>query len=228
MRSIIKFPHRELSASGSVDDNAGRDAVVLLHGLFATRRSMAKAQRRLLDAGYLAINWGYPTFVQKLERFAKPLVSMLNQLENDEHIRSVSFLTHSFGAIVTRYVLNQLSFQKARRVVMLAPPNAGSSLTKIKLGPFRYLCPTIDDISLKEDSLANRLGSPESVEVGIIAAKSDFVVPLASTNLTDQADHCVVASTHFALPNNEDALSKALNFLRFGKFVEAAPLARAA
>ena len=179
---------------------------------------MTKMQTLLQESGYLVVNWGYPTFLQRIQKFAQPLSDLIGGMEEDEGIRSVSFVTHSFGAIVIRYILNQFSFAKVQRAVMLAPPNGGSQLTRFKLGPFRYLCPSIADISLSKDSLANQLGSPESIEVGVIAADSDFVVPISNTKLPNQADHCVVASSHFALPYNQEAQAKSLNFLRYGRF----------
>ncbi|MCR9296247.1 MAG: alpha/beta hydrolase [bacterium] len=196
----------------------GWDAVVLLHGLFATRRSMRKAQSLLEHNGYLAINWGYSTFRKTIDCHADSLLPILRRLSQDEHIRSINFLAHSFGSIILRYALQLESIAKTRRAVMLAPPNSGSPLAKYSVGPFARLFPIIGQISEAPDSLPNRLRPPGDLDVGIIAASSDFIVRVRNTFLQTQSDHCVVPSTHFELPNHEGALAKSIQFLTNGCF----------
>jgi hypothetical protein len=109
-------------------------------------------------------------------------------------------------------------FAKVKRFVMLAPPNRGSHLTRIKLGPFVWCVPSIADLSEAPDSLPNRLNTLNCVEIGVIAASRDFVVPVANTSLENQRDHCVIPSSHFRLPSDKLAVRQVLSFLQTGQF----------
>ncbi len=203
--------------------NAGWDAVVLLHGLFATRRSMLKAQRRLEQHGYLVINWGYSTLRKSIDCHAGAILPLLHRLADDDHIRSINFLAHSFGGIIVRYALQIEPIAKLRRAVMLAPPNSGTPLAKYSVGPFARLFPIIGQISEAPDSLPNRLQPPQGLDIGVIAASADRIVRVRNTFLKTQLDHCVVPATHFELPNHEQALSKSIQFLTSGCFESPSP-----
>lgn len=221
MSLIISHPSCNAASSS--------DAVVLIHGLFATTRSMRTAKLYLERAGYLAINWGYPTLWRSTEQHAHSLLPKLRELEQDPSISTISFLTHSMGGILARYALQLGEFAKARRMVMLAPPNGGSHLASISLGPLSRVLPAIAELSEAPDSLPNRLLEPSHIEIGIIAASSDFIVRVAKTILANQRDHCVVEANHFELPHHEEALQKSIQFLRCGRFdpVHVASLAAA-
>lgn len=192
--------------------------IVLLHGLFATRRSMNKLERRLSAVGYQVVNWGYRTLWRSTEEHVQQLLRTVRGLQNDANVQSISFVTHSMGGILARCALHYGNARKIKRIVMLAPPNSGSQLTRISLGPFSWCCPTIADLSESPDSLPNRLTNHRDVEFGVIAALRDFVVPLENTRLPNQRDHCVIPTTHFQLPNNEAAVNQVLHFLSVGSF----------
>lgn len=194
------------------------DVVVLLHGLFATRRSMQTAKARLEDSGFKVINWGYPTFWRPIERLAAELLPTISQLQSEPTVHSINFVTHSMGGILVRYALQFANIAKIHRVVMLAPPNGGSHLTRVSLGPFRRFLPAIAELTESTDSLPNRLVAPQGVEFGVIAAEEDFVVKVPNTHLANQKDHCVLPTTHFALPKHEEALKKVIRFLNCGYF----------
>ncbi len=211
----------------TLNSDSQHDAVVLLHGLFATRRSMATAKACLEERGYLVINWGYSTLLKSIDHHARSLVSTLEALQANDQVRTINFLTHSMGGILARYALHVKNSPKTHRIVMLAPPNTGSPLTRISLGPFARFFPAISQLSEAPDSLPNRLSIPNHIEVGIIAASSDFIVRVANTILPNQRDHCVIPTTHFALPHHTDALHKSLNFLATGRFHNEAELAAA-
>jgi triacylglycerol lipase len=195
-----------------------KHVVVLLHGLFATRRSMRNVAVRLEQSGYQVVNWGYPTLWRSVEQHAAALLPVLGALEDDPDTESISFLTHSMGGILARYTLQQKRFDKIHRMVMLAPPNGGSRLAGISLGPLTRVLPAIAQLSEAPDSLPNRLLEPGDIEIGIIAASSDFIVRLANTALPNQRDHCVIESNHFELPRHAEAIRKAIQFLQCGRF----------
>lgn len=234
--STLMYAARKLSVkcSGTIignqvwtpsDTPPGRQVVVLLHGLFATTRSMCKAAEHLENLGFDVINWGYPTLWRTIESHARRLLPTLQELERDTGVQSISFVTHSFGGILARYVIDIGDFHKLHRMVMLAPPNAGSHLTKLSLGPFRRFLPAIAELSETPQSLPNRLRPPEGIEIGVIAASADFIVRVANTRLASQREHCVVKATHFQLPHLDEVLVKAAHFLTAGSF-QTIPLAR--
>lgn len=197
---------------------APTESVVLLHGLFASRRSMRKLERTVTAAGYQVINWGYRTFGRTTEQHVAQLLKTVRTLQEDPDVDSINFVTHSMGGILARCAVHLGGSRKVKRIVMLAPPNSGSQLTRISLGPFAWLCPAIADLSEAPDSLPNRLSNREDVEIGVIAALRDFVVNLANTQLPDQRDHCIIPTTHFRLPSNEAAVNQVLHFLQYGSF----------
>ena len=202
---------------------ASRDWVILLHGLFATRQSMRKLESRIADVGYRVLNWGYPTWLRSTEQNVRRLLPQLDLLRTDPSVRTINFVTHSMGGILARSALQLGGDAKVKRLVMLAPPNRGSHLTRISLGPFAWCLPAIADLSEAPGSLPNRLedasrSATSQVEIGVIAASRDFVVPVANTKISNQRDHCVLRSSHFALPNHEKAVSYVLNFLQSGRF----------
>ncbi len=197
------------------------DWVVLLHGLFATRRSMRKLEVSIRDVGYTVLNWGYPTWLRSTEQHVRHLLPKVESLQQDPKVRSISFVTHSMGGILARCALHVGSEAKIKRLVMLAPPNRGSHLTRISLGPFAWFVPAIADLSESPDSLPNRLKATSSVEIGVIAASHDFIVPVANTKLANQREHCVLSSTHFRLPSHETTIRYVLSFLQTGKFTSA-------
>ncbi len=195
-----------------------QDWVILLHGLFASRRSMRMLETSIRHLGYGVLNWGYPTWWRSTESHVHRLLPLLAELQANPQVRSINFVTHSMGGILVRSALHMARFAKVKRFVMLAPPNRGSHLTRIKLGPFVWCVPSIADLSEAPDSLPNRLSTSSLVEIGVIAASRDFVVQVANTALENQRDHCVVASSHFRLPSDKLAVRQVLSFLQTGQF----------
>ncbi|MFK7736229.1 MAG: esterase/lipase family protein [Pirellulaceae bacterium] len=194
------------------------DAVVLVHGLFATRRSMQPAQKHLEQRGFFVLNFGYPSYLRSVDHYSQRLIPVLRRMARDEGIRSINFLTHSFGGILVRSALQKEWNAKIRRAVMLAPPNAGSKLARYSRGAFDRLFPVVRQISDEPNSLPNRMPNPSGMDIGVIAAARDFVVSAASTTLATQQDHCVLPTTHFALPSCREALVRAVQFLQHGSF----------
>jgi pimeloyl-ACP methyl ester carboxylesterase len=198
------------------------DWVLLLHGLFASRKSMRLLECAIRNRGYQVLNWGYRTWWHSTESHVNRLLPLLDELQANPQVGTINFVTHSMGGILVRSALHNARYSKVRRFVMLAPPNRGSHLTRIKLGPFAWCVPAIADLSEAPDSLPNRLSTPSLVQIGVIAASRDLIVPVANTTLENQSDHCLVTSSHFSLPTDKTAVSQVINFLQTGKFSQPA------
>jgi pimeloyl-ACP methyl ester carboxylesterase len=198
-----------------------RTWVVLVHGLFATPASMSTLEMRLRTQGYQVLNWGYHTLWRSTQQHVDSLAAELRALHSDPQVACVHFVTHSMGGIIARGALHAGCDHKVRRMVMLAPPNRGSHLTRLSPSAVAWCVPAIADLSEAPDSLPHRLNIAEHIEVGIIAADRDFVVSIANTRLHNQREHCVVRGTHFQLPSNNSVVDKVVNFLRQGCFTDA-------
>ncbi|HUR57126.1 MAG TPA: alpha/beta fold hydrolase [Opitutaceae bacterium] len=211
------------------------ETVVLLHGLGRTRFSMARLACELERDGYRVINLSYPSRTQSLEENAtKWLHAQLAQVQTPR----LHFVTHSMGGILVRLWLSEHGAPaNLGRVVMLAPPNAGSEVSD-RLTSFpaaRWLVgPNMGRLTTAPDALPATLGPwPATAgELGVIAgdrpmnrlmaaflpAPSDGKVTVASTHLAGERDHVVLPYSHTWLGWRAETIGHVKAFLRDGKF----------
>jgi len=83
----------------------------------------------------------------------------------------------------------------------------------------RWGCRTIDQLAARPDSFVNCLPALEGVEVGVIAASLDALVPRASTHLAGQRDHIVMPSLHSMLIYRKRVAREVQHFLEHGRFL---------
>jgi triacylglycerol lipase len=216
--------------------------VVLLHGLFRTRRSLAKLSAHLEASGYLVVNDSYPSTRRSLVEHAEALHAQLAARLCGREGR-LSFVTHSLGGIVARAYLARYEPPCAvNRVVMLAPPNQGAQIVDRlrELWLFRQVAGRAGmELGRDEAGPADDFGHhpvPDHVEVGIIAGgtgdargyapwidgDNDGTVSVASTRLAGSVDHILVPHIHTFIMNAPDVLENVVRFLEGGRFLEAA------
>lgn len=99
-----------------------RPAVVLLHGLGRTHRSMGGLRRHLERLGYPTWARTYRSRRGSIEELAAEVAGWIRR---DLGSRPLVGVTHSMGGILIRYMRDLLPWQG---VVMLAPPNQGSQV----------------------------------------------------------------------------------------------------
>lgn len=192
------------------------DAVVLVHGLGRTTRSMAALGAALSLLGYRVVNWRYPSLTLSVESHAAALRERVEALEATD-VERVHFVTHSLGGIVTRAALAGISAKKIGRLVMLAPPNRGSRAARW-LGRISSWPRSLVQLSDAPDSFVNSLPAPR-IEIGVIAGRHDGKVPVEMTHLEGQTDHLVVPAYHTWLMWRGDVQLQIAAFLRHGRFV---------
>ncbi|MFZ2407376.1 MAG: alpha/beta fold hydrolase [Methylobacter sp.] len=210
------------------------EAIILLHGLARTSRSMNKAGKLLAAYGYKVINVDYPSRSADISELAQKYIAQaLKQCETEE-VKKIHFLTHSLGGILLRDYLASQSIDKLGRVVMLAPPNQGSEVVD-KLGSWRlfyYLNgPAGLQLGTDKNSVPNQLG-PVNFQLGVIAGNrtvnpflsrlipevNDGKVSVNRTQVAGMKDFIVMPYSHSFIMRREAAIEQALHFIQQGYF----------
>jgi len=206
--------------------------VILLHGLARTHRALWILSKTLETAGYVTINYNYPSTLYNIEQLAQD--SIPNALKQVPAEAKVHFVTHSLGGILVRQYLRDHTIENLGRVVMLGPPNQGSEVadTLRELPGFSVLNGVAGgQLGTDEESVPLQLG-PANFEVGIIAGTrtvnpilstmlpdpDDGKVSVENTKLEGMTDHIVLPVTHTFMMNNPEVIKQVNYFLKYGGF----------
>lgn len=212
-------------------------AVVLLHGLGRSPRSMRPVARALTARGYLVFNLGYHSRSANIRRLAEAVARDVAAIPSG---RPLHFVTHSLGGILLRVAVadGHIPLARVGRVVMLGPPNGGSQVADAFSSGrmLRYFYQALmgpAGLELGVDS-AGVIGMlpPLPFETGIIAG-SRSVNPLLSLVLPGPNDgkvsvaqaaapgmrgFIVVPHSHPFLMRANVVLEQTVAFLATGKF----------
>lgn len=203
----------------SYNQNNG-DYVVLLHGLGRTSLSMQNLGVKLAKNGYKVININYPSRSDSIENLVDNyLKKELSEKCTDKN-KKINFVAHSMGGIMIRYLLDNNEIPNVNKIIMLAPPNQGSSMadkwSTTKVGNY-IMGPALKELTTNENSFVNNLPDLD-YEIGIIAGKYDRKVSTEKTKLDEMADFEIVSKTHTWIMNSDKVINLILNFLSQGKF----------
>ncbi len=212
----------------------GSEAIILLHGLARTSRSMDKAAELLNAYGYQIINMDYPSRSADIGVLAQKYIAQALKQCDVRGVNKIHFLTHSMGGILLRHYLASQRIDKLGRVVMLAPPNQGSEVVD-KLGSWRLFYtlngPAGLQLGTGNNSVPNRLG-PVDFQLGVIAGSktvnlllsrlipdvNDGKVSVSRAQVEGMKDFIVMPYSHPFIMRRKAAIEQALHFIQHGYF----------
>jgi triacylglycerol lipase len=215
------------------------DAVVLLHGLGRSPLAMARLAHDLRENGYNVRNLAYPSQSADIRTLADAtLAPVFDEAAAGARIHIV---THSLGGILVRQYLHDHGAPASLgRVVMLAPPNAGSELVdRLRTWSLyrRINGPAGLQLGTDAASVPRTLGTPPpGVEIGIIAGNvslnpffsalitgaDDGKVSVDRTHLAGESAHVTLPFSHTWLMWRRPVLAEVRAFLRTGRFTPSA------
>lgn len=190
--------------------------VLVVHGLSSMRLWMMPLCARLRARNYRVGNWGYASVLGgSIEQHGARLYEHLtDSLAKEARIHIVA---HSMGSIVVRSALSMGEVGNIGRVVLFAPPNRGTPLARWAGPLLGRVCKPLKDLSDGENSYVNRLPAFDGVDVAVVAARFDLLVPVSNTRLGDDRQHVVLNATHNSLLVSRRAADIASSFLSTGR-----------
>jgi hypothetical protein len=214
----------------------GNHIIYVIHGYGSNRLWMNKIDETIKNQNFITENYGYKSVREDLDTLGKQLYFKIKLSGVD----TVSFVTHSMGALVVRsmlqYSVTDLDFAVIFRIVMISPPNSGAEIAdfynNLKIFNF-FLGPNLQYMKTDSDSYANRLPKPFKSEVGIIAGvhggkkgynwfingENDGLLKPERTKLGIEKEFVTIKCHHDFLPLNEYVCKLVVEFLKYGSFI---------
>lgn len=204
--------------------------VILLHGIWMRGITLQPLARRLRSAGYGVETFDYASVFGGVEPAIARVRERLRAVQADQ----VHLVGHSLGALVALEAVRGVRKLPRGRVVCLGPPLRGSAVARglASVPGGRWLLGNsaetlLDGIDAWSSArrvgvIAGRLPFGLGFAVGTLASPHDGTVAVAETQLPGIADHRTVAASHTGLLFSAEVADLTLDFLRDGRFGEAA------
>lgn len=193
-----------------------KDLIVLVHGFGAHGVFMWPLASRLRSFGFRTRYWDYRSLFAPIETHADRFFDFLATELSPE--RRFHIVAHSMGAIVTRAALNRSHPPNLGRLVLLAPPNGGSPTARLASKVCGGIFTPMRELSDRPSSYVNHLHTESGLEIGIIAARFDILVPNKNTHLPSERRHQTLKATHNSVLLSRTVCENTARFLRTGEF----------
>jgi pimeloyl-ACP methyl ester carboxylesterase len=208
-----------------------KDCVVLLHGYLRGAGSMDELAEVIGQAGFTTVNSDYSSRADSLEALADTAVDAA--LKNCGPRDQVHFVTHSMGGILLRQYVATHPHQWLGRVVMLAPPNQGTTVVNrlLDIPGMAWVLGPAGSLGQGAGYLPARLPAVD-FELGIIAGTvalnpflmflvdnpDDGTVSVKATEVDGMCSHLVLPVSHSLMMYDDDVIAQTLAFLQTGRF----------
>ncbi len=219
-----------MAATSSHDD----ECVILIHGLGRSSGSMETIADSLRRQQYNVWNVDYDSRSERIESLAAKVITPGINWCKEQGVEKIHFVTHSLGGILVRYYFQHRIVPEVSRIVMLAPPSQGSTVTDWLKENYLYkkiTGPAGQQLGTDASSLPNQL-VPIAAEIGVIAGSSsvdpwfspfiegdnDGKVRVDDTRLEEMQDFLVVDHSHTFIMRADDVIQQIQYFLDNGKF----------
>ncbi len=208
--------------------------IYLIHGFGGLGLEMEKIQESIQKEGFTTDIYVYKSLIEDIDSVSNNLILTIQK----EQFDTVSFVTHSMGALVVRSMYEKLDsltgFPFVHRIVMIAPPNNGSPVADF-FSQFKFvkyiIGPNINNLTTNKITGAAKYPLP-TCEVGLIAGSfggkrgfnmfinsdNDGVLIPENTKMGIEKDVIFVKSWHVGLLFNKKVIRYINNFIQKGKF----------
>ncbi len=208
--------------------------IYLIHGYGGLGIEMEKIHKSIQKEGYTTEIYIYKSLIDDVDSVSKNLIQTIQKDKPD----SISFVTHSMGALVVRSMYEKLDsivgFPIVHRIVMIAPPNNGSPVADY-FSQFKFVKyivgPNINNLTTNKITGAAKYPIP-TCEVGLIAGSfggkrgfnvfinsdNDGVLIPENTKMGIEKEVVFVKSWHVGLLFNKKVIKYVTNFLEHGRF----------
>lgn len=231
---LARFAHRHAMVHAP-DSPLETGGVVLLHGMGRTGISMRAIAAAFRRAGIPTLSpwYGLRRSMPQIIDYLHPRIETFAAA----HPGPIHFVTHSLGGLVARAYITAHRPAALGRVVMLAPPNAGSELADFVFGLgldtliFGPVGPHLRTI--RPDEHETQLGCVD-FDLGVIAgdrpldpilaplffkAPNDGKVAVEATKIDGMADHIVLPVQHTFMVQDAAVIAQIRAYLATGAFV---------
>lgn len=204
--------------------------LVLLHGLFRTKRSMRRMEVEGVRRGYEVLNVGYPSRKFCVEDLSQRVLVQIQEWQEKHQIKHLCFITHSMGGILLRQMATVVSKSTSCRAVLLGPPNQGSELADFlgNLAWYRWLNGPAGMELGTSSVLLMETEAAQCIDIGVIAGTrssdplggallpvpNDGRVTVERTKLLGMKDHLVLPVTHTFMMNDSRVIQASFKFLK--------------
>ena len=217
-------------------ENQATHKIYLIHGFGSVGLELEKIRNAINEKGYVNEIYTYHSLVDDVDLVGQKLFEKIQS----ENFDSISFVTHSMGALVVRSLYEHIDsltvFPFIHRIVMIAPPNNGSPVADFiaQFSFVKYIVgPNINNLTTNPVIGAGKYPLP-TCEVGLIAGSyagkkgfnifikgdNDGVLIPENTKMGIEKDVAFVKSWHVGLLFNKKVIKLVMTFLDKGRFVE--------